>query len=294
MPKARAAVVRKKARHPDRGGTAAGDAATEGVALVREALLRSKGVLSLADKVILARIEKSGPWRTLADLLADQARSKSNLVEQLTDADDLLQREAGASHVACWYALRALSSFAGVSSAAIDHLGGTILKTKAIEDRQRFEGRLSALIDILEQTGLRADGIYEGTDSYARKLRKLAEGFAQSNGYQWARDRNRGMTPGAGKMRRVHREVRGKVNWAASLGELGGAPSEAKPLRPLTGAQLGELPIARLEFADVWTRARQSGLSGNKLRQWVVDRAELYFSQEATKRDAAFWRLHKF
>lgn len=283
------------ARHLTKGHAAAGAADSE---LVRERLQiahrdRSGGSpLSLVEKCIIDNTRRLGAARVLADELADQALKRKLLHEELKSADDLFEGRPADADAACTEAVRALMRFAGIeSSAALNHLVEKKLAAKAIDDERRFEGRLAGLIEILCQAGVGAAAVYSGSDKAARRLKELAAAFARKNGYQWARQRANKphLCDGAGKMRRIHREIIAKIDWASALGSIAD-PQRNITLMPLSGSALDEHFTARLEVMGLWRQARHDVIEPSvrsvraleavqsDLRRWVEDRASFYFA----------------
>ena len=183
--------------------------------------------------------------------------------------------------------------YAGIRSAALEHLAGTVLTAKAIEEEQRFEGRLAGLIEILiKGAGISAEAVYAGRDETAKRLKDHAAAHAKKKGYQWARRiaKKKDSPPdGTGKMRGVHTRIAASIDWELALGSIAD-PQRNIELMPLSGRALDEHYVARLEVMGLWLQARQdvigpSARSVRKLdavrsdlKRWVEDRASFYFS----------------
>jgi hypothetical protein len=236
---------------------------------------RPRKVVPFAERIHLARLKDEGFQRLYVELLQENVVRRNELQSALERADELLTQDDHHGFAAALAALNALTSYAELAdSAAIDYLRTTLKDRKpGIRNtlNAEFEGRLAGLIEVMSwalkgEGGARA--AYQASSGIPRKIVKLAENYAKRAGIPWGvrKKSSRGDTTGGSKVRSVYQRV--KVD------------PKLSEAQSFLYADLGDLPVQRLEFLDIVRSGRWAQRNGGDLRKWTLERAQFYFSTE--------------
>lgn len=245
----------------------------------------SKPCLSLRDKLVLERIDREGPWSTLADLWSAQERREKSLRFRLKRADALIDKEHNDGLSAAISAVEALCQSLSARSSALEHLLDVLSDLKhgipnsfwvrkspcgrppAGAERANFEGSVAAFVEILSWELEGKAAACNGTDSKAKQTFRLAEKMAKHRGFDW-----RKATP-----KSLHDRI--VCRWGPGYGR--GQPKEPK-WRMLQKAfdydELGEYPRERLRCLMLLRSALRAQKNGDSLREWCLKRARAVFA----------------